>query len=174
MKQLRDGEAVQRAKQLARAVRDKDKQLAGMRVQLDRARKEAAMEHTRPHLALVKRKHEELSANNAAKKIGAFLDAAVGRAKDDAEGAKLQRHVAAKLTGRYQPRATSGVLCYGPCCRDALTAALSSSRAVREWKDYAKEELGVEHQVLEGKIVTAAIPIGMALANRIWGVKWSG
>eukprot|EP00873_Tetraselmis_striata_P023177 jgi/Tetstr1/443441/TSEL_031452.t1 len=29
---------------------------------------------------------------------------------------------------------------------------LSSKRAVREWRGYAKEELGVEHQVMEGKI----------------------
>eukprot|EP00873_Tetraselmis_striata_P003104 jgi/Tetstr1/423368/TSEL_014055.t1 len=48
---------------------------------------------------------------------------------------------------------------------------LSSNRAVREWRGYAKDELGVEHQVLEGKIVTAAVPIGMAVANRIWDIR---
>eukprot|EP00873_Tetraselmis_striata_P022732 jgi/Tetstr1/442996/TSEL_031056.t1 len=55
------------------------------------------------------------SANNAAKKIGGFLDAVAGRAEDDTEGARLQRHVAAKLTDRYQPPAPSGAPCYGPC-----------------------------------------------------------
>eukprot|EP00873_Tetraselmis_striata_P016085 jgi/Tetstr1/436349/TSEL_025185.t1 len=73
------------------------------------------MKHTRRHLALVKRKHEERSANDAAMKIGEFLDAVAGRAEDDAERAKMQRpHVAAKLTDRYQPHAPPGALCYGP------------------------------------------------------------
>eukprot|EP00873_Tetraselmis_striata_P042674 jgi/Tetstr1/462938/TSEL_007886.t1 len=173
-----------------------------MRHQLEHARKEATLENTRRHLALVKRKHEEVSealeiaavlrlptgqanervlkvrrtfshwsANNAAKKMGEFLDAAAGRAADDAEGAKLQRRVAAKLTDRYQPPAPSGAPCYGPCCRHAVTAVLPSDRAVREWRGYAKEELGVEHQALKGKIVTAAVPIGMAVANRIWDLR---
>eukprot|EP00873_Tetraselmis_striata_P006714 jgi/Tetstr1/426978/TSEL_017191.t1 len=53
----------------------------------------------------------------------------------------------------------------------ALKEPLSSNRAVREWRGYAKDELGVEHQVLEGKIVTAAVLIGMAVANRIWEIR---
>eukprot|EP00873_Tetraselmis_striata_P035462 jgi/Tetstr1/455726/TSEL_004076.t1 len=116
-----------------------------MRVQLKCVRTETSMEHTRPHLALVKRKHEKVSealeiaavhrlpgqakecvlkvprtfsqwsANDAARKIGEFLDAAAGRAEGDEERAKMQRlHVAAKLTDRYQPHAPRGALCYGP------------------------------------------------------------
>eukprot|EP00873_Tetraselmis_striata_P028422 jgi/Tetstr1/448686/TSEL_035926.t1 len=154
VKQLREGEAVH----------GKDKQLAGMHVQLERARKEATMEHTRRHLALVKRKHEKWSANNAAKKIGKFLDVAAGRAKDAAEGAGLQRDKEYRrmirgigqwfdpVKGEHVPRNLS--------LFDIRFPQLSSNRAVREWRGYAKEELGVEHQVLEGKIVIAAVPIG--------------
>eukprot|EP00873_Tetraselmis_striata_P045323 jgi/Tetstr1/465587/TSEL_010234.t1 len=76
VKQLRKGEAVQSAEQIARAVHDKDKQLAaGMRVQLERARKEATLENTRRHLPLVKRKHEEVSEalEIAAKRAGGII-----------------------------------------------------------------------------------------------------
>eukprot|EP00873_Tetraselmis_striata_P025485 jgi/Tetstr1/445749/TSEL_033397.t1 len=155
------------------------------------------MEQTRRHLALVKRKREKVSealeiaavhrlpaghanecvlkvprtfsqwsANNAAKKIGEFLDAAAGRAEDDAEGVRLQRHVASKLTD-----ATSPLPIRSAVLRPVLS--LRSDGCVREWRGYAKEELGVEQQVLEGKIVTAAVPIGTAVANRIWDLRWS-
>eukprot|EP00873_Tetraselmis_striata_P046342 jgi/Tetstr1/466606/TSEL_011094.t1 len=64
------------------------------------------------------------SANNAAKKIGEFPNGAACRAEDDAGGARLKLHVAAKLTDRYQPPAPSGAPCYGPCCPHAATAVV--------------------------------------------------
>lgn len=181
------------------------------------------------------RSFSQWSANNAAEAMGEFLEAAASRAADEAEGARLQRHVAAKLTARFQPAPASRAgPCYGPCCRRAVEAAvgemgehfssprlgssikakcknsekqhqrlvrslgqwydpvraryiprtlslfdipypqLASSRAVREWRNDMKDELGIRTEVLEGKIVSASVPMGMAVANRIWDLRWSG
>lgn len=246
------------------ALEDKDKQLAGLRAQLDRARKDATLQDTRRHLADLKRKHEDIkdahnealqveelhgnpntrvlklprrfsrwSANNAASAIGEFLESAAARAVDAGEGVKLQRHVAAKLVERFQPADPTEGPCYGPCCRRAVETAVSeiqehysprlgsslkakcknsdrqhqrlirglgqwfdpvtgryrprklsifdidfpqmaSNRAIKAWRGDVKDVLGVEHEVLEGKVVTAGVPIGMAVANRIRDLGWSG
>eukprot|EP00873_Tetraselmis_striata_P008843 jgi/Tetstr1/429107/TSEL_019069.t1 len=135
VKQLRKGEVVQRDEQLARAVHDKDKQLAGMRMQLERARKEATLENTRRHLALVKRKHEEVS-----------------------EALEI-----------------AAVHCLP--ARQASECVLKVPRTFSQWRSSAWNTNcwawnAVEHQH-EGRIVTAAVPIGMAVGNRIWDLRWS-
>eukprot|EP00873_Tetraselmis_striata_P029351 jgi/Tetstr1/449615/TSEL_036702.t2 len=95
------------------------------------------MEHTRRHLALVKRKHEEVSE-------------------------------ALEIAVVHRLPAGQGSACVLNVSDLHLLAMLSSNRAVREWRSYAKQELGVAHQVLEGKIVTAAVPIDPT-ASRTFG-----
>lgn len=51
---------------------------------------------------------------------------------------------------------------------------LASNRAVAGWRGGAKDELGVEHEMLEGKILTSIAPVGLAMANSIWDLKWFG
>eukprot|EP00873_Tetraselmis_striata_P027255 jgi/Tetstr1/447519/TSEL_034899.t1 len=148
-----------------------------MRVQLERARKEATLENTRRHLALVKRKHEEVSealeivavhrlpARHASECV---LKVPRTFSQCDKKHHRMIRGIGQwfdPVKGVHVPRTRS--------LFDVPFPQQSSNCAVREWRGYAMEELGVEHQLLEGKIVTAAVPIGTAVANRIWDLRWS-